>query len=51
MDPHPCVAANCELIKEHFSGENLSGNQAAHPIHSQENMLLQTSSVERNIAK
>lgn len=39
MDPCPCMAANSELIKEHFSGETLSSNQA-HPIHSQENMLL-----------
>lgn len=39
MDPCPCVAANSELIKAHFSGETLSSNQA-YPIHSWENMLL-----------
>ena len=30
MDPRPWVAANSELIKEHFSAETLSRNQA-HP--------------------
>lgn len=35
MDPCPCVAANSELIKENFSGETLSSNQA-HPIYSRE---------------
>lgn len=39
MDPCPCLAANSELIKEHFSRETLSSNQA-HPIQSWENMVL-----------
>ena len=39
MDPCSCMAANCELIKEHFSGETLSSNQARRS-HSGENMLL-----------
>lgn len=39
MDPRPRVAANSELIKEHFSGETLSGNRAR-PIHSRENTVL-----------
>ena len=40
MDPCASMAANSELIKEHFSGETLSSNRA-HPIHSRENTLLE----------
>lgn len=39
MDPCSCVAANFELIKEHFSREEGSSNRP-HPIHSGGNMLL-----------
>ncbi len=45
MDLCRCVAANCELIKEHFSGETLSCNQA-HPIHSRETCC--SKSLQRN---